>query len=146
MRKITARLAGLAAIALTFAGALAATAAPVAALPDHSGAELSSCSGPVVRPSVYNPVCNDGAGSVLGLHWSSWGATASGHGELFTHRCVPDCALGTITLYPVDVSAWRVRDDHYTRFEYRFTHRVPAGYSREWVLSFYSGRWHGRIL
>jgi hypothetical protein len=143
MRKIAARLAGLAAVVLTFAGMLAVAAAPVAALP---GVTLADCGGSAVRPSVYNPICNDGAGTVIGLHWSSWGASAAGHGQFFTHRCVPDCALGSITLYPVDVSAWRVQGDHYTRFEYRFTHRVPAGYSREWVLSFSGGRWHGRTV
>jgi len=146
MRKIAARLAGLAAIVLAFGGALSAAAAPVAALPGHSGVQLSGCSGPVVRPSVYNPICNDGAGTVIRLHWSSWAATASGRGEFYTRRCTPDCSLGTISLYPVDVSAWRVRDDHFTRFEYRFTNRVPAGYTRSWVLSFYGGRWHGRTV
>jgi hypothetical protein len=146
MRKIAARLAGLAAIVLAFGGALSAAAAPVAALPGHPGVQLSGCNGPVVRPLVYNPICNDGAGTVIRLHWSSWAAAASGRGEFYTRRCTPDCSLGTITVYPVDVSAWRVRDDHYTRFEYRFTNRVPAGYTRAWVLSFYGGRWHGRTV
>jgi hypothetical protein len=78
MRKIAARLGGLAAAALAFAGMMTAAAAPVAALPGHPGARLSGCNGPVVRPATYNPICNDGAGSVIHLHWSSWAASASG--------------------------------------------------------------------
>jgi len=146
MRKIAARLAGLAAVIIAFATVLTAVAAPVAATPAQAGPRLDGCNGPAVRPSEYNPICNDGAGSVIKLHWSSWGGTASGYGQLFTHRCVPDCALGTITLYPVDVYAWRVQGGVYTRFEYRFTRRVPAGLPRDWVLSFYGGRWHGRLV
>jgi hypothetical protein len=141
MRKIAARLAGLAAIALAFAGLLSAAAAPVAAQP---GVRLAGCGGLVARPSEYTPICNAGAGSVMRLRWHTWGGgTATGYGEFWTHRCIPDCALGTITLYPVDVSAWRAAGGVYTRFEYRFTGRVPAGLPRDLILSFYGGRWHG---
>jgi hypothetical protein len=146
MRKFAARLAGMAAIVVSFAVMLSALAAPVAATPAQGGPRLDGCSGPAVRPSDFNPVCNDGEGTVIHLRWSSWGTSASGVGEFYSHRCVPDCALGAITLYPVDVSAWRVQDGVFTRFEYRFTGRVPNGLPHEWLLSFYSGLWHGRIV
>jgi hypothetical protein len=146
MRTITARLAGLAAIIFTFAGILTAAAAPVAASPGHVAARLSSCSGPVARPSSYDPICNDGAGTIVKLHWSSWGSTASGRGEFFSRRCALDCPVSVIVVYQVAVSAWRVEDGMYTRLEYHFTGRVPNGLPRAWVLSFYNGRWHGRTV
>jgi hypothetical protein len=144
-----ARLAGVAAMAcaatLAPAAALAtpALAAPVAA----AGAHLAGCGSPdSVRPSSYNPICNDGAGTVIDLHWSSWSRTAAGRGEFYTHSCVPSCAQGPVKLYRVRLSARRARAGDYTRLRYYFPDRVPAGLSRTWVDTYSGGQWHGRIV
>ena len=65
--------------------------------------------------------------------------------QFYTHSCVPTCAKGTVTLYPVNVSAWRVRSGDYTRFSYSFTHGVPSGFGRSWTID-YNGRWSGRVV
>jgi hypothetical protein len=144
MRKIAARLGGLAAIALALAGILTAGAAPVAALPAQASPRLAGCSGHLLRPSDYSPACNGRDGTFTKVHWSSWGATASGTALYSSARqCVPMCAYGTFTLYPVDVSAWRIQGGVYTRFEYRFTGKSPMGLARDWVLSYSGGLWHG---
>jgi hypothetical protein len=146
MGKIAVRLAGIAAIILTLAGMLTAGAAPVAALPGQDVPGLVGCAGPAVRPSYYDAICNDGAGAVVRLRWSAWGAKAAGYGLFFTHKCVPDCALGSITLYPVDLVAWRVQGGDYTRLEYFFPGRRPVGFPRSWVLTYAGGLWHGRLV
>jgi hypothetical protein len=142
MRKIAVRMGGLAAIALAFAGILTAGAAPVAALPAQASPRLAGCSGHVLRPADYSPVCNGGDGTLIKLRWSSWGGTASGTGQFLGHQCVPMCAYGALTLYPVDVSAWRVQGGVYTRFEYRFTGKTPLGLARDWILTYSGGLWH----
>jgi hypothetical protein len=148
MRKTATRLAGLAAIVLSFAAMLTAAAAPVAALPGHpaTSPRLHDCAGPAVRPSVYNPICNDGAWSVVAVHWSSWGATARGSGLFLVHDCSPNCGQGKVTLYPVDLSASRVQGGDYTRLAYYFPRHVPRGFPRGWVISYYGGSWHGRVI
>jgi hypothetical protein len=149
MRKTAARLAGLAAVVLSFAGMLTAAAAPVAALPGHpsTGPRLVACAGSTVRPSVYSPICNDGEWSVVAVHWSSWGGgTARGSGLFLVHDCAPNCGQGKVTLYPVDLTASRVQGGDYTRLAYFFPHRVPKGFPRGWTITYYRGSWHGRVV
>ena len=141
------RLAGAAAIAgaavLTPAAALAAPAAASAAAAPH----LIGCQpADSVRPSSFNPICNDGEGTAIRLHWSRWSGSAAGRGEFYTHSCVPDCAQGKVTLYRVSLSAGRVRGGDYTRLRYSFPGRVPAGLSRSWVISYSGHQWHGKVV
>ncbi|HUJ05923.1 MAG TPA: hypothetical protein VLX31_07425 [Streptosporangiaceae bacterium] len=102
-------------------------------------------SGPV-RPVRYNPICNDGARTIIRLHWSNWSRSAAGAGRFYTNTCVPSCARGRVRLYDVTVSAWRVLGGDYTRFRYHFPHRIPRGLPRSWTISYYAGRWHGRLV
>ena len=144
------RLAGVAAIVLTFAGILTAGAAPVAALPGSpvAGPRLVGCNGPVVRPSQYDPICNDGTGSVVHLRWSSWGTSAVGRGDFYPRQCGKGGCVSapTVTLYQVNVKAWRVQSGHYTRFEFSFPHQKPAWAPRSWVIAYSSGSWHGKVF
>jgi hypothetical protein len=134
------------AVALTPAAALATSVSVQAPAAKAARAHLVGCDGSVVRPTVYNPICNDGAGSVIKLHWSRWSGSAAGRGEFFTHTCVPSCATGQVYLHRVDVTAWRVRHGDYTRFRYSFPHSVPRGFSRSWTIKYYFHHWHGRVV
>ena len=135
------------ATALTPAAAFAATTSPQAPAAKASTPHLVGCNeSSSVRPTRYNPICNDGAWTVIRLRWSSWSGSAEGRGEFYTHTCVPNCASGKVQLYSVDVSAWRVRGGDYTRFRYYFPHSVPRGFSRSWTIEYYNHRWHGKVV
>jgi hypothetical protein len=139
------RLIGVAGLGLTLllapATAFAATASPQQSAPTASAPHLiGSNESSSVRPTRYNPISNDGAGTVIGLHWSSWAGSAKGSGKFYAH------VAGKARLYAVNVSAWRVRSGDYTRFRYSFPHSVPSGLSRSWVISYYAHRWHGKVV
>jgi hypothetical protein len=138
-----ATLACAAALAPAAAVATPALAAPAAAPAPHLvGCDTSDS----VRPSLYNPICNDGAWTVIHLSWFRWAQAAEGRGEFYTHTCVPSCAQGTVRLYRVRLSAWRARAGDYTRLRYYFPDRVPAGFSRSWTIAYYGHQWHGRVV
>jgi hypothetical protein len=84
------------------------------------------------------------AALALGSAWST--SAAKGAGEFYTHSCVPTCAEGKVTLYPVSVSVWRVRSGDYTRFSYSFTRGVPSGFSRSWAIDYNGRRWSGKVV
>jgi hypothetical protein len=135
------RLAGTAALAC--AAALIPAAALAAPAPPH----LIGCDPAAsVRPSSYNPICNDGAGTVIKLRWSRWSRSAAGHGEFYTHSCVPNCAQGKVRLYRVDLSARRVQGGHYTRLRYFFPGSVPSGLSRSETIAYFGHQWHGKVV
>jgi len=156
MRKIAVRLAGVAAAGLAFAAMLTAAAAPVAALPGSvaagpvaAGPRLAGCNGLSHRPSHYDPICNDGNGTVVHLHWSTWGTTATGRGEFYTRQCGKGgCVSGppTVILYPVNVTASRVRGGDYTRFRFSFPGQKPAWAARSWVIAYSGDSWHGKAF
>jgi hypothetical protein len=144
---VPGRLAG----AAVMAGAAALAPVATLAAPDAADAvaapHLIGCDpADAVRPAAYNPVCNDGAGTVVGLHWSRWSRTAAGTGKFFTHTCVPSCAQDTGTLYRVSLAASRVRGGDYTRLRYTFPGRVPAGFSRSFVSTYSGHQWHGKVV
>ena len=136
------------ALALAPTAAFAATASLQSPVAKASAPHLVGCNeSSDVRPTRFNPICNDGADTVIKLHWSVWsGSAALGTGEFYTHSCVPNCANGTVRLYAVDVSAWRLRSGDYTRFKYHFTHSVPRGLSRTWTIEYYAHNWHGKVV
>ena len=135
------------ALALAPAAASAATASAQAATATATAPRLVGCneSSPV-RPTRFNPICNDGAYTVVDLRWSAWSGSAEGAGEFYTRSCVPTCAKGKVTLYPVRVSAWRVQSGDYTRFSYSFARSVPAGFSRSWTIDYNLRRWSGKVV
>src|SRR6202050_2383795 len=114
------RPAGVAVLACTAAlvpaAVIAATTSPQAPAAKATAPHLVGCNeSSSVRPTSYNPICNDGAGTVIRLQWPSWSGSAEGRGEIFTQTCVPNCASGKVQTYSVDVSAWRGRGGGYTR-------------------------------
>jgi hypothetical protein len=129
MRKIIGLAAPVAAMlgsTLVMAGAASASA------PHLQGCNESRS----VRPARFNPICNDGSYTVIGLHWRTWSGTADGSGEFYTHQ----------RDYPIQVAAWRPRNGSYTRFRYQFTHHAPPAFPRSWTIRYYSGRWHGLVV
>jgi hypothetical protein len=137
------KILALAPVAAALAAALAfAAPASASTIRPH----LVGCGKTTVRPGTYNPVCNDGAGTVVGLHWSAWSATAQGSGEFLTHTCVPDCARGAVRVYPVALRASSAQHGDYTRLRYTFSRGVPAGFARSWTIDFYAGSWHGKVV
>jgi hypothetical protein len=99
-------------------GASAAAALP--ALPAYSG-PIKTGKNPVVKPKsiVYT---GDGSGFLAGpgttgrrpkagkLNWTKWNATgASGTGEDWINNCLPDCADGKFSAFPVALKASRPR-------------------------------------
>ncbi|HEV2375422.1 MAG TPA: hypothetical protein VGS19_25080 [Streptosporangiaceae bacterium] len=131
MRKVIGT-AALAAVMMGGALAGAGTAAAAAPVPRLRGCNESS----LVRPTWFNPICNDGSYTVQSLHWAEWSAAANGSGQFYTHK-------GD---YPINVMAWRWHRCNYTRFRYQFTRHVPAGFPRSWTIRYYSGRWHGLVV
>jgi hypothetical protein len=140
------RTVSAAALALGLILAPAAAAASPrasAAAPRLVGCNESS----PVRPTRFNPICNDGAYTVVDLRWSAWSdSAATGVGQFYTRSCAPTCATGKVTLYPVRVAAGRVRSCDYTRFSYSFTRGVPAGFSRTWTIDYNVRRWTGKVV
>lgn len=123
----------MAALAAALLGGAAGTTASAATAAAHlRGCNESSS----VRPARFNPVCNDGSYTVIGLHWPRWSGTAAGSGEFVTHH-------GN---FGIRVMAWRVRHGHYTRFQYKFTRHVPRGFPRTWTIKYNSGHWHGLVV
>jgi hypothetical protein len=100
-----------------------------------------------VHPTMFNPICNDGASTVVDLWWSAWSDSAAERaGEFYTQSCVPTCAQGKVMLYPVNVSASRVRSGDYTRFSYSFARGVPSGFSRSAAIDHNGRRWPGKVV
>jgi hypothetical protein len=148
-RPISAAALGLGlTLALAPGAAAAPPASPQAPAAKASAPHLVGCNeSSRVRPTRFNPICNDGAYTVVELHWSAWSASdAKGAGEFYTQSCVPTCAKGKVTLYPVSVSTWRVRSGDYTRFSYSFTRGVPSGFSRSWTIDYNGRRWSGKVV
>jgi hypothetical protein len=55
--------------------------------------------------------CADNGNGVEDFVWTTWTpSSASGTGKVWQKICTPDCANGTIGIYPVDVSLSDVED------------------------------------
>jgi hypothetical protein len=129
-------------------GGIATTAASASSAPRLRGANESS----TVRPTRFNPIINDGAGTVIKLRWSDWAGAAHAKGEFYTHKCKPNCAQGGVKLWPVKVEAWRIRGGNYTRFQYHFRRGIPHGQwfhgklPRTWTIRYRNGQWRGKLV
>jgi hypothetical protein len=132
------------AVALATAGFVAVAAAVALAkvqLPAYDGPIVAG-KNPQVRPGtiIYT---GDGSGVLAGrgtrsrhpkfgrLHWTSWNATeARAFGADWVNNCVPFCAAGTFTPYPVNIRAFRPRvvEHHriFTRMQVTYTGKRPA--------------------
>lgn len=140
--KIAGR-AGVVALATAVFVALAgATALAKVQVPAYDG-PISPGKNPTVRPGtiVYT---GDGSGVLAGrgtrsrrpkfgrLHWTTWNATqGKAFGADWVNNCVPFCAAGTFTSYPVNIRVFRPRvlAGHriFTRMQVTFTAKRPKG-------------------
>jgi hypothetical protein len=129
------------AVALVAASAASAAAAAVPKLMSSDGPARAG-KNPRVRPGriIYT---GDGSGVLAGtgrpsrrpdfgrLRWTNWGATgAHATGANWLDDCVPNCASGRFTAYPVAIRAFRPRVvvgyKIFTRIRVRYTGRLPS--------------------
>ena len=80
-------------------------------------------------------------GIVDHITWGDWhGRRAHGHGSIPYNDCVPNCAEGTITRYPVKTVYSRLRRCRgrrlYVRFTYIYRDQMPAGVPRRTPIGF----------
>jgi hypothetical protein len=122
--------------AVALAAAVLGSVVLMAGTASASAPRLHGCERGSVRPAAFNPICNDGSDTVIGLRWSKWSGNADGGGQFYTH-------MGD---YPVHVMAWRVRGGSYTRFRYQFSRHVPQSFPRTWTIRYYAGNWHGLVV
>ena len=69
------------------------------------------------------------------LHWSKWTATEGrASGSNWLNDCIPFCAAGRFTPFPVNLTVYRPRVllgfKVFTRIKVTYTARVPHGYKR----------------
>jgi hypothetical protein len=58
-----------------------------------------------VEPASISVACADNGIGAKDLTWQSWSATsAAGSGQVWENDCTPNCAEGTINLYPASIS------------------------------------------
>lgn len=70
----------------------------------------------LTAPSSLILSCADANTLVKDLQWNDWGAaTATATGTGSWNDCTPDCASGMWKSASVTISAYRIRNDHYTR-------------------------------
>jgi len=82
----------------------------------------------VVAPGSLILTCADANTLVKDLKWNGWGnptATATGIGSW--NDCTPDCASGKWKSAPATISAYRIRDGHYTRISGANQHLFGGG-------------------
>jgi hypothetical protein len=85
-----------------------------------------------VRPASYDIGCI--ANELLAkMSWTSWRATAFGHGDLKINNCIPTCAQGRFISHQVLLVAWRAKPwphhvgrEYFSRLTFIFTAKPPA--------------------
>lgn len=129
-------------IAVALVAASAASAAAAVPKIVSSDGPASAGRNPQVRPGVII-YTGDGSGVLAGrgrpsrrpkfgrLHWTSWSAAgARATGANWLNNCVPNCASGRFTAYPVAVRAFRPRVvvgyRIFTRMRVMYTGRLPS--------------------
>ena len=132
--RFTRAKAALGAVALAAAGTVTGSVLTAGtASAGSSAVVVVNCAGQgQVRPGGYDIGCM--AGELLaGLHWTSWGTSAFGHGVLKVDDCIPTCAQGKYVRYPVLTVLWRARPwprhagrEYFSRLTMIFTGTRPA--------------------
>ena len=154
--RITQRtsIAGLIAAA---AVAGAAVNAPAAATPGLvTAAGPVSATNPGVRPGAIF-YTGDGSAFLAGrgrsarhtgqIDWTSYGATqAVGHGGQWINNCMPYCAAGHFSSYPINLRAFSPKvvggHDIFTRLQLTYTGTRPSGVktmSQTWTVQYRKG-------
>jgi hypothetical protein len=109
------------------------TPAPPAAATPALVLQLFNNGGVAVRPGTVASISGDGT-EVLGgldgkapgdwgrLTWSAWtNIEAKGSGAIWLNDCLPDCASGAFTAYPVTVHASEPEHGYFTRLALAYT-------------------------
>ena len=129
-----AAAAALCGIAVTGVAACAPASNPATSQPTAPASRAAStaaivpavidCAGQArTRPGQYVLACGDGAASLTGLRWATWGAaSAAGGGTSVIDDCVPNCVAGHGHGFPVLVRLWRAEPLPGHRGERYFTH------------------------
>lgn len=139
--KIASRAGAVALLTAVFVAVAGAAALAKVQVPAYSGPIVHG-KNPQVRPGtiIYT---GDGSGLLAGrgarsrhpkfgrLHWTSWNATQGrAFGADWVNNCVPFCAAGTFTPYPVNIKVFRPRvlEGHriFTRMQVTYTGKFPG--------------------
>jgi hypothetical protein len=109
---------------------VAASASPVR-LYGNNGWYSSS-----VKPSSFS-LGQGGSPGVGGMRWSHWTTTAYGTGTLYLDNCVPNCAIGHESKYPISVTLQHAKMHGSTRYfatmEWRW---YAGGHLHTWWFTF----------
>jgi hypothetical protein len=158
--KIASKAGRVALVMTVFVALAAATAMAKVQLPAYDGPIVAG-KNPQVRPGtiIYT---GDGSGALAGrgvrsrhpkfgrLHWTTWNATEGrAFGADWINNCIPFCAAGTFTPYPVNIRAFRPRvvEGHriFTRMQVTYTGKFPGrGQSRVQIWKVEDG--HGQYF
>lgn len=117
---------------------LLAVAAPASAK-GGKAVRVWQCTRGVVRPSKVFLGCASGAGGVDRIKYKSYGGkTAAASGRFDANNCMPDCASGHVSHYPVSLTFFQVvkcHDHHryYSRLRYTFGGKPPSQYKKSQV-------------
>lgn len=99
---------------------------------------LADCTAPApqqqleVEPSSITVACADDGIGAQNLTWSTWSAAdATAVGEVWENDCTPDCAGGTIKLYPASITLSNVQPSRdgptFTAMTASYTGAEPNG-------------------
>jgi hypothetical protein len=140
-------LAAIAGLLVTVGASAALAATPT--LPAFTGPPSNH--NPVVKPSqmIYT---GDGSRFFAGagkrpakLHWTAWNSTTGlGTGDQWINNCIPSCAAGKFSKYPVRLKAYRPKKESkyfiFTRLKVTYTGKKPPGEnSFTWNVSYSHG-------
>jgi len=79
-------------------------------------------------PRSFILSCADANSELKDLQWTHWGqSVARATGTATWNDCTPTCAAGTWRSASISVSAYRVRDGHYTRLIGRHSRLFSGG-------------------
>jgi hypothetical protein len=138
--KIASKAGAVALVTAVFIAVTGAAAMAKVQVPAYSGPIVPG-KNPQIRPGtiIYT---GDGSGLLAGrgtrsrhpkvgrLRWTSWNATEGrAFGADWVNNCMPFCAAGTVTPYPVNIKVFRPRvlEGHriFTRMQVTYTGRLP---------------------
>jgi hypothetical protein len=138
-RAAAAALSGAAAIAITACSGPAPASVTAMRMPASAGtAVVVDCAAHgQTRPGQYMLTCAGAGPYLTGLHWASWGSSASfASGTSVVNDCTPSCTGGHGHSFPALIALWRAepRPGHpgqryFTRLTiiYTSSHSYTAG-------------------
>jgi hypothetical protein len=130
-------------VLLMVVGVVAALVAVQPALAGAGGQTqlVANCKTGSFKPKKVILACADAGFRVRGVTWTEWErGEALGRGTGVVNDCKPNCAEGKFHTYPVQLRAFRPRDDGkcapgrvFTRIRWSFPDKRPQGFPRSEV-------------